>query len=494
MRLVAQGIEKAFGTTRALASVSLRVREGSVHALLGENGAGKSTLMKILSGSLRPDGGTLALDGEPFDPAGPLAARRAGVAIVHQELSICPQLSVAENVLLGAEESRFGFVSPKSGLGRVERALSLITRGGRSIDPFARAGSLSAAEQQLVEIARALSHERCRLLILDEPTSSLGVDDAERLFDAIRGLRERGIAIVYISHFLEEVRRIADEYTVLCDGRSVAAGRVADTTNEELVVAMAGQAVGARARPERTTRGEVLLRLHELEGEVLPKRATLELCRGEVLGLAGLLGSGRTELLRAVFGLDRVKSGEVRVASYAGAASPRVRLRQGVGLLSEDRAGEGLALDRSIAENLTLSKLGPLARYGFLSLARERRTVAEFVKRFSIRCRDGEQAVRELSGGNQQKVALSRLLYHDADVLLLDEPTRGIDVRSRAEIHATIHELAAAGKAVLVVSSHLDELIAVCDRIAVMHRGVLSPARAASERSEHELLLEAAGA
>ncbi len=493
MRLVAQDIEKAFGTTRALASVSLRVRQGSVHALLGENGAGKSTLMKILSGSLRPDRGALVLDGEPFSPADPLSARRAGVAIVHQELSICPHLSVAENVLLGAETSRFGFVSPKSGLERVERAFSLITRGGCAIDPFARAGTLSAAEQQLVEIARALSHERCRLLILDEPTSSLGVDDAERLFDAIRGLRERGIAIVYISHFLEEVRRIADDYTVLCDGRSVAAGAVADTTNEALVVAMAGQAVGARARAERT-RGEVLLRLDELAGETLPKRASLELCRGEVLGLAGLLGSGRTELLRAVFGLERVKHGEIRVGAYSGAASPGERLRQGVGLLSENRAGEGLALDRSIAENLTLSKLGPLTRYGFLSLERERRTVAEFVKRFSIRCRDGAQAVRELSGGNQQKVALSRLLYHDADVLLLDEPTRGIDVRSRAEIHATIHELAAAGKAVLVVSSHLEELIAVCDRIAVMHRGVLSPARPAAERNEHELLLEAAGA
>jgi ribose transport system ATP-binding protein len=494
MRLVAEGIEKAFGTTRALASVSLSVREGSVHALLGENGAGKSTLMKILSGSLRPDRGTLALDGEPFRPADPLAARRAGVAIVHQELSICPHMSVAENVLLGAEDSRLGFVSQKSGLSRVERALALITRGGdRRIDPFARAGSLSAAEQQLVEIARALSHEGCRLLILDEPTSSLGVDDAERLFDAIRGFCERGIAVVYISHFLEEVRRIAEDYTVLCDGRSVAAGKVADTTNEELVVAMAGRAVGARARAART-RGEPLLRLHELSGEVLPKRASLELCRGEVLGLAGLLGSGRTELLRAVFGLDRVKSGEVRVAAYSGVASPRERLRQGVGLLSEDRAGEGLALERSIAENLTLSKLGPLARHGFLSLERERNTVAEFVKRLSIRCRDGAQAVRELSGGNQQKVALARLLYHDADVLLLDEPTRGIDVRSRAEIHATIHELAAAGKAVLVVSSHLDELIAVCDRIAVMHRGVLSPARPASERNEHELLLEAAGA
>jgi ribose transport system ATP-binding protein len=493
MRLVAEGIEKAFGTTRALASVSLRVRPASVHALLGENGAGKSTLMKILSGALRPDRGVLSLDGEPFAPAEPLSARRAGVAIVHQELSICPHMSVAENVLLGAEVSRLGFVSRASGLERVERALSLITHGGRAIDPFANAGSLSAAEQQLVEIARALSHERCRLLILDEPTSSLGVDDVERLFDAIRGLRERGIAVVYISHFLEEVRRIADDYTVLCDGRSVAAGSVADTTNEELVVAMAGRAVGARARPART-RGEVLLSVRELAGEVLPKRASLELCRGEVLGLAGLLGSGRTELLRAVFGLNRVKSGEIRVAAYRGTASPGERLRQGVGLLSENRAGEGLALDRSIAENLTLSKLAPLTRYGFLSRERERRTVADFVKRLSIRCRDGAQAVRELSGGNQQKVALSRLLYHDADVLLLDEPTRGIDVRSRAEIHARIHELAAAGKAVLVVSSHLDELIAVCDRIAVMHRGVLSPARPASERSEHELLLEAAGA
>jgi ribose transport system ATP-binding protein len=493
MRLVASDIEKSFGTTRALASVSLRVEAGSVHALLGENGAGKSTLMKILSGAVRPDRGTLVLDGEPFAPLDPHSARRAGVAIVHQELSICPHLSVAENVLLGAEPSRFGFVSRRAGNERVRRALELITRGGRAIDADAPAGTLSAAEQQLVEIARALSHERCRLLILDEPTSSLGVDDAERLFEAIRGLRERGIAILYISHFLEEVRRIADDYSVLCDGRSVATGRVSDTTNEELAVKMAGQVASVRARPPRT-RGELLLSLRELSGDVLPKRASLELFRGEVLGIAGLIGSGRTELLRAVFGLDRVKSGEIRVALNVGAASPRKRVEQGLGLLSEDRAGEGLALGLSITENITLSKLGPLARYGFLSLAREAAVAADFVTRLSIRSRDGAQRVRELSGGNQQKVALARLLYQDADVLLLDEPTRGIDVRSRAEIHTKIHELAAAGKGVLVVSSHLDELIALCDRIAVMHRGVLSVARPASERDEHELLLEAAGA
>jgi ribose transport system ATP-binding protein len=476
-----------------LEDVSLELAPGSVHAMLGENGAGKSTFMKIVAGVERADAGTLTLDGAPYAPAGPLAARRLGVAIVHQELSLCPHLTVTDNVVLGAEPARFGILSEKTAVERARRALGLVQHGTAPIAPHARVADLSAAEQQLVEIARALADDQCRLLILDEPTSSLGRDDAERLFAVLESLRERGLTILYVSHFLDEVRRIADSFTVLRDGRQVTGGRIAETTNDELVTAMAGGSVQLGAHAERTT-GDVVLSLDKLAGVRLPREASLELRRGEVLGIAGLMGSGRTELLRTVFGLEKVRNGSVRVAASAGSGSPRRRLAQGVGLLSEDRAREGLALELDIAQNVTLSKLPALARYGWFSPRAERGVAARLIERLGIRTTGPRQRVRELSGGNQQKVALARLLHHDVDVLLLDEPTRGIDVRSRAEIHALLGELVARGKAVLVVSSQLEELLLLCDRIAVMRKGVLGAARPAKGLSERELLKAAATA
>jgi ribose transport system ATP-binding protein len=493
MRLFARDISKAFGGTRALDRVSFEVRPGTVHAVLGENGAGKSTLMKIVAGAVLPDTGTILLDGEPYAPANPLAARRRGVAIVYQELSICPHLTIAENILLGSEPRRAGLLSRRELRERARRALEPVAHGRAALAPGAIAGRLSAADQQLVEIARALSQDDCRLLIVDEPTSSLGSDDVERLFRTLRGLRERGLAILYISHFLEEVRRIADEFTVLRDGRTVTSGLVSDTPNEALVEAMAGSRVEGRARKARVP-GEVALSFADLGGERLPFRASLELRRGEVVGIAGLVGSGRTELLRAIFGLDPVRRGEIRVAAAVGPAGPRERLAEGVGLLSEDRAREGLALGLSVAKNLTLSRLAPLRFRGLLSRRRERELSERFTRELGIRTRGPDQRVGELSGGNQQKVALGRLLHHDVDVLLLDEPTRGIDVRSRAEIHRVIDELCARGKAVLVVSSHLEELLVLSDRIAVMHKGTLGEARPSAGLSERDLLHEAAGA
>jgi ribose transport system ATP-binding protein len=492
-RLEARGIGKVFGSTRALDDVSFELRPGSVHAILGENGAGKSTLMRIVAGAERADSGSMILDGAAYAPLGPLEARRQGVAIVYQELSVCPDLSVAENVVLGAESSRFGWVDAKKHEARVLRALEPITRARGDLPLDTPVGTLSAAEQQLVEIGRALATENTRVLILDEPTSSLGGDDTDRLFRALADLRQAGLAILYISHFLEEVRRIADEFTVLRDGKFVGKGQVADVSNDALVAMMAGRAVDQVARAPRQS-GEAVLTLRELSGVRLPRRASLTLHRGEVLGIAGLIGSGRTELLRAIFGLDEVSSGEVRVRAISGPLSPHRRLAQGVGMLSEDRKREGLASALSVTENLTLSKLEPLRRRGFLSPAAERAVAERFIERLGIRCRDADQSVAELSGGNQQKVALARLLYHDVDVLLLDEPTRGIDVRSRAEIHRLIGELAEQGKAVLVVSSQLPELLEISDRIAVMHRGVLGEARPSSERDEHALLSEATGA
>ena len=492
-RLLVRGVSKSFGRTRALRGVSLELRPGSIHAVLGENGAGKSTLMKILAGAERPDGGTLELDGAAYAPRDPLEARRRGVAIVYQELSLCPHLSVTENIVLGSEPGRFGWLSARRALERARRALARLEPEGSTLPLDAPVRELSPPERQRVEIARALDQDDCRLLIVDEPTSSLGEDDTERLFTTLRYLRGRGLTVLYVSHFLEEVRRIADEYTVLRDGETVASGKVVEVSNDALVAAMAGHAVLAVARQRRAP-GERLLSLAALGGTRAPLRASLDLHRGEVFGIAGLMGSGRTELLRAVFGLDAVQRGEVRVGAAVGPGSPALRLSQGVGLASEDRAREGLALELDIADNLTLSRLGPFARAGWLSLGRQRQTASEWIARLDIRASGPEQRVAELSGGNQQKVALARLLYHDVDVLLLDEPTRGIDVRSRAEIHRLIDEGCARGKAVLLVSSHFDELIALCDRIAVMHRGVLGEARPATGLTEHALLKEAAGA
>jgi ribose transport system ATP-binding protein len=492
MRLSVRGVSKAFGSTQALSDVTFSVQAGSIHAVLGENGAGKSTLMKVLSGALRPDHGTLLLDGAAYAPESPSAARQSGVAIVYQEVSLCPHLTVAENVLLGAEPRRYGFVRRGEARARARRAVEQLARGGQRLELEQRVSELSSGDRQLVEIARALAADGTRLLILDEPTSSLTGDAVERLFDVLRGLRERGLSILYISHFLEEVRRIADDYTVLRDGRTVTSGRIAEASNDDLVRAMVGQSVRPSLRSPRAP-GKPALVLSDVAGAALPQRASLELRRGEVLGISGLIGSGRSELLRAIFGLDPVRRGEVRVGLVAGPASPALRLAQGLGLLSEDRAGEGLLLGRSVADNLTLSRLAPLRERGLLSTRRVEAAANHWVQRLDIRCNSVRQPVAELSGGNQQKVALARLLHHDVDVLLLDEPTRGVDVRCRTDIHTLIDELARQGKAVLIVSSQLPELLAVCDRIAVMRRGVLGPARPAEALSEHALLQEATG-
>jgi ribose transport system ATP-binding protein len=495
-RLCVRGLSKAFGPTRALVDVTLDAAPGEVHAVLGENGAGKSTLMGVLAGALQPDAGEIVIDGERHQPTGPRDARRSGVGIVYQEPQLCPHLTVAENVLLGEEPTRAGLVERSRLRALTELALAQVAVAERDVAlcPDDLVLDLSASDRQLVEIARALAQTDCRLLILDEPTSRLAADDVERLFAAIRGLRERGTTILYVSHFLEEVQRIADRFTVLRDGQTVGSGNMAATSLDDIVRLMAGRSTDQAFVRSARERGETVLELGELCGVPLPRSASLTLARGEVLGIAGLVGSGRTELLRALFGLDPIQSGSLRILAYAGPASPAARLRQGVGLLSEDRKREGLAVGLSIADNLTLSRLTGLGPAGLVLPARQRTVTRTWVERLGIRCRRVTQAAMELSGGNQQKLALARLLYHDVDVLLLDEPTRGIDVTSRIEVYRLIDELAARGKAVLMVSSYLPELHSICDRIAVMHRGVLGPARAVAELSEHAVLKEATGA
>jgi ribose transport system ATP-binding protein len=493
-RVVLRDLRKSFGSTVALGGIELEAAAGEVHAVLGENGAGKSTLMKVLAGVEPPDGGSVTLDDLPWTPRGPADARARGLAMVHQELALCPHLDVAANVALGIEPARFGWLRPRAQARLVGDALARAF-GDRPVDPRARAGALSVADRQLVEVARALATASAtggalRVLVLDEPTSALGAADVERLFALVRDLARAGTTVLYVSHFLEEVARIATRYTVLRDGKTVAAGDVASTPMSAIVRMMAGRDIESAFPRTPRTPGEVLLSARDLAGTRLPVEATFELRRGEVLGIGGLVGAGRTELLRVLFGLDRVRRGEVRVGAAFGPASPGRRLAQGVGFASEDRKGEGLAISLSVAENLTLSRLGPS---GFGLPARTRREASRWIEGLSIKCSGPDQRVVELSGGNQQKVQLARLLHHDADVLLLDEPTRGIDVGSKAQIAGIVDALAAKGKAVLLVSSWLPELRGTADRIAVMCRGTLGPARPAAEHDEASLLAESVG-
>ena len=501
-----RGVEKRFGPTVALAGVDLEARGGEVLAVLGENGAGKSTLMKVLSGATRPDAGTMtlagtmagttagAVDAEPYAPRSPAEARARGVAMIYQELSLAPHLSVEANLLLGREPSRAGFLSGDAARERARAALAAVGHADLPLDAPVRA--LPPAHRQIVEIARAVALES-RVLVLDEPTSSLAAPDVARLQALLRDLRSRGLAIVYISHDLEEVFAIADRFVVLRDGRSVASGPISGVDARTLVAHMAGRALAdARPRAPRTP-GEVVLRIESLAGPRLPGSATLEVRRGEIVGIAGLVGAGRTDLLRAVFGLEASARGSIEVFGVAGAATPRARWRRGTGMLSEDRAREGLALDLSVADNVTLASLDRIGTSGFVPRAAVEEAAVPWIDRLRIRCSGPGAPVRALSGGNQQKVALARLLAADCELLLLDEPTRGIDVGAKAEIHALLDALVrgdrAPSRAVLLVSSDLDELLSLCDRVAVMVRGALGPARPSRELDRRTLLLETSG-
>jgi len=484
------GIRKRFGATVALDGVDLEVAGGEILALVGENGAGKSTLMKILSGVYPPDAGTMMLHGRTFMPANPQEGRLAGVAMVYQELSLVPHLSVAENILLGVEPASLGFLKTGEMDERAREALAQL--GHSEIETSVRVADLSAAEQQLVEIARALAMG-CRVLVFDEPTSSLTLPDIEQLFKLLGRLKEQGHAIVYISHFLEEVKQISDRYVVLRDGCTVGSGLTAKARIREIASLMIGRTMRNLYIRSRRTPGQVVLAVDSMAGVSKPSFASFELHRGEVLGIAGLIGAGRTELLRAMFGLDPVRSGEIKLLAHAGPASPARRWLQGMGMVSEERKNEGLALSLPVSENITLSKLKNFGRFGTILPRMQDAAAGLWIDRLQIKCSGPRQNVGELSGGNQQKVALARLLHHDVDVLLLDEPTRGIDVGSKAEIYRLIDELARGGKAVVIVSSYFPELFGVCDRVAVMTRGRLGPARPVHKTSEHQVMMEAAG-
>lgn len=484
------GIRKSFGATRALRGVSLDIAPGEVHALIGENGAGKSTLMKILSGAHAPDEGTMTLGARPYAPIDPHDARAKGVAMIYQELNLALHLTAQENILLGSESARAGWIDRKASRERARAALAQL--GHEDLALERSAGSFSIATQQVIEIARALL-AKPKVLIMDEPTSSLTQADTERLFATIARLRAQGVSIIYISHFLEECRRIADRFTVLKDGETVGSGAMRDASLDRIVTLMTGREVKDLYPRTAHAPGAVVLEVKEIASAPRLKKASLQLRAGEILGLGGLIGAGRTDLLRTIFGLDRLDAGEVCVVGAPADHTPRARWAQGVGLLSEDRKEEGLMLTQSIADNITLTKHETFGRFGWISAGRQRETARRWIEALQVKCRDAIQPIGQLSGGNQQKVAIARLLEHPARIFLLDEPTRGIDVGSKAQIYQLIGDLAASGKAVIVISSYLPELLGLCDTIGVMCRGELAAIRPRADWTEAEIMRVATG-
>ena len=485
------GVSKRFGATQALSDVSMEIARGQVRALIGENGAGKSTLMKVLSGVYQPDSGRMERDGHAYRPTRPVDGRDAGIAMIYQELNLAPHLSVVDNVMLGQERSQLGVLRWAEQIRVTREALGQLTSDQIPLDK--PAGDLPIAKQQLIEIARALV-SNARVIIFDEPTSSLTEHDSQQLFQVIHSLRERGLGIVYISHFLEEVAQVADVFTVLRDGKVVGEGTMDDVTLDDIVRLMVGRELDDLFPHVPHSPSDAVLDLDQLCGNPIPRDATLQLRRGEILGLAGLIGAGRSELVRCIYGLEPIQRGKVSLEHVGRVGiSPRHSIQAGLGLVSENRKDEGLAVDMSICDNLTFTRLKPYRRLGWLNLRKRRAAVAEWLTTVQCKAASVEQTIGELSGGNQQKIAIARLLHQQSDVLLLDEPTRGIDIGTKAEVYRLVGQLAADGRAVLMVSSYLPELLNVCDRIGVMCRGQLVEVRDATDWDEHQIMHRATG-
>lgn len=494
--LAMRGIEKSYPGVRALRGVDFSLNRGEVVALLGENGAGKSTLMKLLGGAIRPDAGVIGLDGQPRTFASPAEAAAAGIAVIHQEFTLVPGLTPVENIFLGTPGG--DWLGAEVGLiGKGDerrRAGAVIGRLGGGVDLDTPCGRLPAAQQQLVEIARALCGD-AQIIVMDEPTTALTASETDRLFAVVRDLQAAGVAVVWISHRLDEVFALADRVVVLRDGENVGGGPVAELSREQLIELMAGRALGDEFPPRSRRPGQPRLVVEHLRR--LPKLGdcSLTVRAGEVVGIAGLIGSGRTELLRAIFGADRADAGCIRLDGRTiPIGRPRQAIAAGLGFLTEDRQRQGLLLGRSVRENIGLASLDRFARAGLLDPASERAAVTEQISRLGIRAASPEVAAGSLSGGNQQKLVLAKWLLRDCRALLLDEPTRGIDVTARYEIYRLINEFVARGLAILMVSSDLPELLGMADRMLVMHNGrIVSERPNTPELTQQQLLRDAFG-
>jgi len=484
-----RGIVKSFPGVRALRGVDLTLACGEVLALLGENGAGKSTLMRVLGGAQQPDSGTIKIDGRELELRHPHDAQRAGVAVIYQEFNLVPGLTAAENIFLGRELSRFGFVARGE---QKRRAAELFKRIGADIDPDALCRNLSVAQQQIVEIAKALAID-ARILVMDEPSAALTVHEVERLYTIIRDLKILGIGIIYISHRLEEIFKICDRVTVLRDGANAGESPVATISRVELIRLMVGRELVDEFPKREVARGDVRFAVRGLRRGQAVRDVSFEVRRGEVLAITGLIGAGRTETMRLIFGADRRDAGEVVLDGHTlSIHTPRDAIRAGIGLLTEDRKGQGLVLMHSVRDNFGLPNLNWLSRAGFIRGGEERATFARQIEDLRIKVPTQETAARNLSGGNQQKVVLAKWLARQCEVLIFDEPTRGVDVGAKFEIYQLINKLAAQGKAVIIVSSELPEVLGMADRILVMHEGRVTGEIADARRTTQEEIMELA--
>jgi rhamnose transport system ATP-binding protein len=491
-----RGVDRSFGAVAALRGVSLDLYPGEAHALVGENGAGKSTLVKLLAGVYPPDVGTVAVDGVPVRFSGPADARAAGVAVIYQEPTLFPDLSVAENIYVGRQPlRRDGRLDRRIDTSAMRRnAEELFGRLGVHLDPDRPARGLSIADQQLVEIAKALSFQ-ARVLVMDEPTAALSGVEVERLFAVVRSLRDRGAAVLFISHRFNEVFSLCERITVMRDGEWVSTDPVADVTIDQTVRRMVGRDVSSLfPKQEDTDAGAVMLDVRGLTSRGVFGDVSFQVRAGEIVALAGLVGAGRSEVVRAVFGIDSYDSGSVRVATKAlPKHNPAASIAAGVGLVPEDRRQQGLVMELSVQRNVTLARRWALSRFGLLRDGAERRDAQAWTRRLYVKANSLADPVWSLSGGNQQKVVLAKWLSTGPRVLLVDEPTRGIDVATKAEVHHLLSELAGEGVAILMVSSELPEVLGMADRILVMHEGRLVRTLSRPEASEESVMFAATG-
>lgn len=490
--LRAENVDKSYAGVHALRNASLELRAGEVHALIGENGAGKSTLIKIITGAIEADAGALQLNGESITKNSPRLAKQLGIAAIYQQPALFPELSVAENIAIGLEES--SIFSRVDWPARRRQAAELLARVGAKVNPDAEAGDLTMPEQQLVEIARALGAQ-AKVLIMDEPTASLSEEDTQNLFGVIRQLRAEGVGIIYISHRLEELPLIADRVTVLRDGQTIDTREMSEVDRQQLIQLMVGRELSAVFPKKSVEVGDVILELRQLGCSASGIHdINLFVRAGEIVGLAGLVGGGRTELARTIFGLTPPDRGEIQLRGKTVKITSAARaIEFGIAYVPEDRRRHGVILDLAISANISLASLNHFSRAGALDFRREQEVAADYTRKLGIKTPTIFAPVATLSGGNQQKVALSRWLVTNPSVLILDEPTQGIDVGAKSEVHALMTELASQGVAILMISSELPEILGMSDRVAVMHGGSIVATLDRGEATQEKILALALG-